>query len=354
MENKQRIKKINELIKKNNLDFLFISSLKNVTYLSLFTGTSGIIIHTPSSNYFITDSRYVERAREEVENYKVIITKDGYLEEIINIVKKYNNVKTFGFEDGIKFKDYRTIKEKIGLEMFPVNLENIRMIKQPEEVNNIKKAVLIAERAFKNVINNIKPGVIEKEIADELNYQMKKYGAEESPFQIIVASGIKTSRPHAKTDEKIIKKGEVIVVDWGCSFKGYNSDLTRIIVIGKVDEDVLKVYKMLKIAQDKAIEKIKSGEQISEVDILVREILKKDGLEKYFTHNLGHGIGLNIHEPPHINSKAKGVFKNGMVFTIEPGIYFPGDWGLRVEDTITIKKDISEKISTLGNDIIQL
>ncbi|NQT95730.1 MAG: aminopeptidase P family protein, partial [Candidatus Omnitrophica bacterium] len=212
----------------------------------------------------------------------------------------------------------------------------LRAIKDQQEVGLIKKAAAIAKKAYKSIKRELKEGKRETDIAGKIDFLVKKLGADRPSFETIVASGANASMPHAKPTAKRIKNSEAIIVDFGARLKGYNSDLTRTSFVGKIDKHFKLIYSIISIAQSKAINKIRPGVKISEIDKAARSYIVKKGFGKYFTHALGHCIGIDVHELPSINSKNHSVLKEGMVFSVEPGIYIPGSGGVRIEDMILV------------------
>ena len=338
----ERLAKVREILARKKLDGLFITDPVNRNYLSGFTGSTATLFFTQKTALFVTDARYTIQAGKEVsQNFKIIEVKTSkeYFRTFRDVVKT-DRVKTLGVEAGeMTLSRYEALKKHLlGVKFSPESglIEALRETKSGEELARIRKAVEIAEAAFKKTLKKLKPGVLESEIAAELEYNMKLGGAEGIAFTTIVASGERGALPHGTASGKEIKAGELIVIDFGAVFQGYCSDLTRTVGLGIINEPKIKQYKVVYEAQQKAVSSIKSGVNLSVPDKKARNYLKKNGMEKYFTHGLGHGLGCQVHENPSISSKTKGIFKAGMVVTVEPGVYYKGSHGIRIENDVIV------------------
>lgn len=341
--------KIQEELDKKKLDGFLITNPVNRNYLTGFTGSAGYLLITREKIYFITDRRYIEQAKLEVHGFKIIITSD-YFKKICEIIIN-EKIKKLGYEyNNMLVSQYEFFKEKIkkikliGIKSF---IEDLRIIKTEEEISLIKRAVKIAESAYKKTLFRIKEGISEKDVACELEYNIRKLGADGVSFPTIIASGKRGSLPHGVSTDKKLKKGELIVIDFGVKDRGYCSDLTRTVGLGIIQKSYKEKYKVVYHSQQEAISFVKSGVKLSDIDKKARNYLKKYRLHKYFTHSLGHGIGKEVHEGPKISYKSSGFVKEGMVFTIEPGIYIPCKFGIRIENIIIVKKG---SIEVLGED----
>jgi len=341
-----RIKSLCGLIREP-LDGFLITNLTNVRYLSNFTGTSGFIIITPKRRSFFTDFRYIAQAKKEITGFKIEEFKDQ--NKAIKKFCKMAKVKNLGFESPyMPFSFYKSLKKSLSpIKLIPIHgiVESLRVVKDKEEMRNIRKAVSILEKGLRAILSLLKEGVSEKEIALELEYQLKKFGAQKLSFDLIVASGKRSALPHGVASSKKIMKGDLVTIDFGCSYQGYNTDATRSFVIGKANKRQEQIYNIAKEAQGIAIEKIKPGMACEEIDRVARDFIKKQGLGKYFGHGLGHGVGLEVHEEPRISKKVKDKIKEGMVFTIEPGIYIQNFGGIRIEDMVYVRKSGCEVLT---------
>lgn len=338
-----RIKKLREVIKKTSIDAVLVTSPENIFYLSGFTGSAGCIFITPSQKYILSDFRYWDQIAEESPGYKLIKTeRDGSIAALKNLLKNYPNIKKVGFEDDkISFAAHKKITKDLNSLKF-VSMEGkitgLRIIKSEHELEFMKKAAIIANKALERVRKSIKPGVTEKYIASLLQMEMKEMGAEKESFDIIVASGPNGALPHAKPGDRKIKKDDLIVIDFGAKYNGYCSDMTRTICLGTMSPKQEKIYKIVERAQRAALNYIKAGVICGDVDKKARNLIEKEGYGKNFGHGLGHGIGIEVHEGPYFRPNVKTVLRPGMVISVEPGIYISGFGGVRIEDLVLVTR----------------
>ncbi len=327
-------------MKEKDIEAFVIYKFVNVTYITGFTGDDSVALVTHDKAIFITDGRYTEQAQKEVKDFEVIEHKTG-IKEVLKEYIKTLEIKKLAFEENISYGQYRELKELLEIELIPqANLvETLRMVKDEEEIENIKKAQNITDRAFEHLLKFIKVGMTEKEVALELEYFMKKQGAEDLSFDTIVASGKRSSLPHGKASEKVIEKGDFVTIDFGCKVGGYCSDMTRTIVMGKASEKQKEIYNIVLEAQQKAIDNIRAGITSKEADLLARSVIEEKGYGQYFSHSLGHGVGLEVHEAPSLSFKKEEILKEGAIVTVEPGIYIPDFGGVRIEDMVLLKED---------------
>lgn len=251
----------------------------------------------------------------------------------------------------------RTLKKRFPKNRFPLTsglIESVATVKDDSEIEHIQRAVAITDKVFKKILTVVRPGVPEKEIAAEISYWHMRYGADTDAFEPIVASGIRGALPHARASEKIIRKGELVTLDFGCRCKGYHSDLTRTIAVGKPSSKARKLYAAVLQAQERAIEAARAGMTGSELDAVSRRSLRRAKLANYFTHSLGHGLGLQVHEMPRLSRLSRDVLLAGTVVTIEPGVYLPGFGGVRIEDDVVIREGHCEVLNSSPKDLIVL
>ena len=352
MNFKSRINLIKTKLRKSNLDAAFFTSRENRRYLSGFTGSDGILMITRYKIILLVDSRYIDQAKKETKGVKIIgfFPGENYVDSLCRIIKE-EKWKRIGFnESRVSVKFLNSLKKKVknvrlvSLGEYP---EKMRGVKDKGELKNIRIAIKIAEKAFKKVVPRVKPGISEKDVQTELIYRLRKFGSEELPFEPLVASGRRTVFPHALPSKNRLKRGEMVVIDFGARFSGYSSDITRTIVLGKMNEKHKKIFKALRQAEEAARKMLRDGVKCKDVDKAVRESLKKEGLDKYFLHGAGHGIGLAVHEAPKISKSSKDILKKGMVVTIEPGIYIPRFGGVRIEDMYLVLKRRAKKLTSL-------
>lgn len=335
---------------KSGIDGFLITDLINVRYLSGFTGSSGFIVIADKDAIFVTDFRYEEQAKEEVKGHKFRFERTERTKEIKKIIEDYG-IKKLGFEDhSVNYAFFKKLLKKgIKLKAITGSVESLRLVKSDEELSCIKKAVQRAENAFRKLQSSIKPGITELKLALKFEEFLKKEGCKKIPFEVIVASGLMSALPHAKPSNKIIKKGDLIVFDWGGECNGYYSDMTRTVLLKGGDTTKQKeLYYTVLEAQSRAIKAVKAGIKAAEIDRAARSYIKEQGYGEKFGHGTGHGIGLAVHERPYISWKSRDMIGQGMVFTIEPGIYLPGFGGVRIEDMVAVRKNGAERLTKLS------
>jgi Xaa-Pro aminopeptidase len=321
------------------LQALLVTEIAHVRYISGFSGTNGLCVITPTKQFFITDRRYITQARQEIKGFTVIIAKQD-LFPLLAERKLLPRRARIGFESKhISVDELGNLKKLLPDRQFvPATniLETITAVKDGKEIELIRSATEITDRVFKKVLNVLRSGVTEYDISAEISYWHRKYGAECDAFDPIVASGRRGALPHARASSKIIRRGEMVVLDFGCRYRGYHSDMTRTIAVGRPSAEMKKVYQIVLDAQMKAIDLIRSGVLARSVDAVARRHIKQSGYGRYFIHSLGHGLGIQIHEPLRLSVLSRAVLETGNVVTIEPGIYIPGCGGVRIEDDVVV------------------
>jgi len=331
-----RLNNLRKALVQNSVDAMLVSQSENRRYLSGFDGSAGYLLITEKKAILATDFRYTEQADSQAPDFEVARIK-GKLSEWFPELIAGASVKKLGFEaDDVSYSAYTQFSDALAeVELVPVKevVERLRVVKESEEIEYIEKAVGIADTAYNKVSNEIKAGMTEKQVAWEMEKSLRENGSEAVPFEIIVASGPNAALPHAKPTDRVINPGEPVVIDMGAKYRGYASDLTRTMCPGEPDETYLKIYRTVLDAQEAAEAIIKGGMTGQEADGIAREIIKKAGYGEPFGHSLGHGVGLAEHELPHLSPNADGTLEDGMVYTVEPGIYLSGWGGVRIEDT---------------------
>jgi Xaa-Pro aminopeptidase len=347
-----REKDIQRILSLKGLDAFLVTNMKNIRYLTGFTGSSGFAIITRDKGLFFTDFRYEEQSKKEVKGFEVAIEKGKRIKLIQSFVKKLG-IKKLGFEKSISYEFYELLKGVHAALLPQKNLiEGMRKIKSEEEIGSIKEAVRRAEGAFLKIKPRIKPGAKEREIALRIEEQLKKAGCGNIPFDIIVASGKNSSMPHARPTEKKIEKGDFVIIDWGGEADGYFSDMTRTLLMDGNDlSEKIKIYNTVNYARQKAIKSIREGLKTQEIDSAVRNAIKKAGYGEFFGHGTGHGVGLDVHEYPHVSWNKGEKIRNNMVFTVEPGIYIPELGGVRIEDMILVRNGKAELLTGLSREL---
>lgn len=350
-----RLSKLRKMMGEKNLDGVILYKPENRRYISGFTGTSGYAVLTMDKAFFITDFRYIQQAHRECAAYEII--EHNNRRSVYSILNDLN-IKTLGFEeDFVTYGQYQEFLEKLTkTKLLPLDgtMNALRKIKDADEIANIEKAAIITDEAFGYICEYIKPGVTEKEIALELELYMKRKGASALSFEIIVASGIRSSLPHGRASHKVIEKGDFITMDFGCVLNGYCSDMTRTIVVGKAKERQKEIYRIVLEAQIKALEAIKPGMAGIDVDKIARDVITAKGYGEHFGHGLGHGVGLEVHEDPRLSPTSKDILEAGMVVTDEPGIYIPDFGGVRIEDLVVVTETGNQVLSKSPKELIEL
>jgi len=351
----KRIEKV--FVRDEKIEAVFITKKENVRYLSNFKGDESFLLLTrDKKKYLLTDFRYVEQAKKEASEFEVIDYRGKLYEAILDILSKHH-IDSLYFEGyNLTFSTFSDMKEKIGDRIYPLSfsIDEIRAVKDEEEIELIKRAVEITDKAFEHILKFIKPGVSENEVVAELNYFILKNGAKGFSFEPIVASGKRSSLPHGTATNKKIEYGDVVTIDFGCNFDGYMSDMTRTIFVGKSDTTMIRIYNIVKEAQQRAEEFIKEGMKCLEVDKMARDYIGSFGYIEKFGHSLGHGVGLEIHELPRLSPKSEAILKENMVVTVEPGIYLEDVGGVRIEDLVVVKKDGCEVLTGSTKEMIIL
>ncbi|AEH51631.1 M24 family metallopeptidase [Pseudothermotoga thermarum] len=358
------MKKVQKLIEKMNemdLDLVLIYSVENSSkpstyYLSGFTGSFSCLVIAKEKQYIITDSRYFEQAKSQTSFELVEFRGPDFIGTIASVVRQFNPRK-IGLEfQRISHATFLKISEKIESEFVPIDqiLSEMRMIKDEEEIANIKKAVEISEKALQKTLEIVKEGVSEKDIAAELEYNMKKLGADGTAFETIVLTGPRTSLPHGRPTTRKLGKNEPILFDFGAQVNGYCADITRTFFYGNPSEEFLKVYQTVYEAQTLALEKGSAKLSGKELDAIARERINQSGYGQFFGHGLGHGLGLEVHEEPRVNSLNEKPLPVNSVVTIEPGIYLEGIFGVRIEEDVVVKEDKLERLTTFQRELIIL
>jgi Xaa-Pro aminopeptidase len=339
----ERLRKLRKLIAEKGLDALLISQPENLRYLCGFTG-SGWLLISQRNAILALDFLYVEQAKGESPDFEIVQIKQDLHYWLPSLVFDLGWHK-FGFEANlISYDGYQKLSEaitskQINLELVPTTgiVEQLRSIKELEELVLITKAVELADAAFQQAKAIVRPGITEKEAAWEIEKILRQKGSEGVPFEIIVASGPNSALPHARPTDKTICAGEPVIIDMGARINGYCSDLSRTLFLGRPNKTFQEIYDIVLKAQATAMERIKSEMAASEADQLARTVIQQAGYGDAFGHGLGHGVGLAVHEFPRLGLSSSDSLADGMVFTIEPGIYLAGQGGVRIEDMVVLE-----------------
>ena len=351
----KRLTNLHQLMEKHNLGGIIITKPENRRYFSGFTGSAGLLLVNRQSQKLITDFRYIEQAKQQAPLYQIVRHKASILDTLAENANKLGKVR-IGFEsDFVTWEIHRNLVNCLpNAELIPIQIDALRMIKDDNELTLLRKAVEIADSAFNQILSIIKPGVTELEIASELEYQMRKLGSAKPAFDTIVASGARGALPHGLASTKVIETGDFITIDFGAVYQGYYSDMTRTVVVGKATAKQREIYNIVLTAQLAGIKAVKTGKSGKDVDAVSRQIISDAGYGEYFGHGLGHGVGLVIHEDPRLSPSSNSILAEGMIVSVEPGIYLP-DWGgVRIEDLVVVSATGCTILTTSGKDLIEL
>lgn len=364
----QRIEALRKAIAAQNLDALLVLVEENRRYLSGFTGedtqcdeSAGALLITPSRLVLATDSRYREHAEIEAPLYEIVCYKKGLAKQLPALTT-HLKIRRLGFESicatvlQLNQWEKALAENDVAVELVPTEdlVENLRIIKSADEIEKTRRALSLAEKAFSRAIARAKPGMRERELAWEMEKAMREAGADELSFPTIVASGANSALPHAVPGDRRIRASEPLLVDWGARLDGYCSDTTRTVIVGRPDDKFLNVYHTVLTAQQKAIAAIRAGVHVRDVDSVARTYINEKGFEGKFGHGLGHGTGLAVHEQPRLSPLADAVLEEGMLCTVEPGIYLPGWGSVRIENQVVVRKDGAESLNSLDTELIRL
>jgi Xaa-Pro aminopeptidase len=333
---------------------IIIKNIKNIRYLSNFSGSYGIIYMEKDRSLFICDRRYEERCYKEVKNFEILIVREPFREALLRSSSKKNLLAEYLDLSLAELEIIREISKDIEVKDISYVIRNFRMKKDGEEKRLIKEASKINKRAYERFAGFVEKNIgkiTERDAALELEYLMRKEGSETPYFPTIVASGGNASVPHAKPSDKKIEQGPILI-DFGSVKDGYSTDETVVLYAGKVDEEYKRMWEILRDAKNYAVDSIKVGERLSLPEARAREFLSRYDLEKFFVHSIGHGVGLEVHELPKLSRDSNGVFEEGMVFTIEPGIYIKEKLGIRLEDVICLSYSGIEILTEINKEAI--
>lgn len=354
-----RVERLKILFPTREIDGVIITKAENRRYITGFTGSSGVVIVSGERQVLVTDFRYLEQAAEQAAGFEIADGSSDMVGKIKEVVADLK-IQRLGFEAaGMTFFEYQEYHNKLSsvTTMVPQLhgiVEELRLVKDEEEICMLKKAAEMADAAFEHILTFIKPGLTELEVALELEYYMKKMGSEKNAFDFIVASGPRASLPHGVASHRVIQSGEFVKMDYGAVYQGYHSDITRTVVVGEATDKMIEIYNIVKKAQLTVLEQIQEGMTTAEVDLIARNIIAEAGYGPNFGHGLGHGLGLEIHENPRVSFRDSTVLKAGMVVTVEPGIYIPQWGGVRIEDDVVIAKGGCRILTTATKELIKL
>ncbi|MFA6186108.1 MAG: Xaa-Pro peptidase family protein [Phycisphaerae bacterium] len=347
---KNRLCQVRQTLAEKNFDAAIVANTSNVRYLSGFEGDDSWLIVTEKNLFLITDSRYTLQAKKQCPLCKIVERKTSIIDAACDTLKKIKGVKTVCIENRVEIRVFNSLQKKLTVSLKPIGnlVEAVRQIKDVAEIAAIKLAGKIAKKALEKVLSGIYSGIRETELAAMLDYEMKKSGAMPA-FETIVAFGSNSAMPHHRPTDRKLKKNDTILIDFGAKFKGYCCDITRCFAVGKVSKLYKKVYEAVFAAQQSAIKTVRAGQSLIAVDNAARGIIKSAKLPIY-GHGTGHGLGLEVHESPTISVLSKDNLKQGNVITIEPAVYLPGKFGIRIEDDVLVANSGYKTITSTLND----
>lgn len=349
-----RVSALEAALAAHDLDGFLVTGQNNIYYLTGFWGTAGTVFVSGQRRLFLTDARYTLIAKQQVKGFDIIETRSP-LTEIAQIIKQ-DNLTKIGFENTVSYAFYQHLCGVFeGYELVGAAdvIENLRLIKDADEIATIRRACQISDQAFLDALDFIKPGKTELEVANFLDFRMRELGASGLSFEPIVASGYRSSMPHGVASDKVIASGESLTLDFGCYYNHYVSDMTRTIHIGQVTDEERQLYDLVLRSNQALIAQAKAGMSYKDYDGVARQVLVDAGYGAYFTHGIGHGMGLDIHEVPFFH-KPEGQLKAGMVVTDEPGLYIEGKYGVRIEDDLLVTETGCEVLTLAPKELIVL
>jgi Xaa-Pro aminopeptidase len=354
MDHKGRRHRLRQVLASNRLDALLIAHLPNIFYLCGFSGSAGAMVLTEPASMFFTDGRYTSQARAEVQGAKTVIGKKGPLAAAADWLSRHISKGARSYRLGIEAEHLTvaartrlaaSLPSKVRLREAPELVERARMVKDAQEIKRIRAAVLLGAGLFDVALAVIRPGLKETEVAAEMEFAARKRGATAMSFSTIIASGRRSALPHGRASTTPVADRGFVVCDFGVILSDYCSDMTRTVHVGQASPAERSAYQAVKDAQQAAVDAVKPGISVGEVDRAARKSLQNSGLGKYFTHSTGHGVGLEIHEGPRVAAGQTEVLRPGMVITIEPGVYVPGRFGVRIEDMVVVTEQGCEVLT---------
>ena len=338
------------------IDAVLVQSPENRFYFTEFAASDGFLVLSEHRKLFYADARYYEEAKAKLTEFTVkCVYRGGAYSDIARDLAQAG-VKTLGYED-----EYITVSAFKGLEaafgaytLAPASavINSLRLVKSPEEITHITAAQRIAEKAFERVTGALRPGVTEKEVKAQIVAECYKHGADELAFKPIVAFGENTALPHHEPSDRKLEKTDIILLDFGVKLNGYASDMTRTFCLHEPAAQIARLYEVVLSAQTYALKHIRAGMTCREADSLAREYIRANGYDAEFSHSLGHGVGLMVHEPPSVSETSGELLLPGMVITVEPGVYLPGVGGVRIEDLVVVREDGAENLTLTEKKLV--
>ena len=359
MDYRGRQKRLLETLTDHKLHSLLITHPPNVRYLCGFTGSAAALLIGSEVRLFFTDGRYTQQAREQVEGARVVISRANPITAAALWLGKKRARHALGVEAEHTSLATRTILSRTlprGVRLRTVSnlVERQRMLKDPAELEKIRAAVLLASGLFDHLVKTVRPGIYETDVAAELEYQARKAGAEEMSFPTIIAAGTRSALPHGRASRHLIPQRGFVVCDFGVILDGYCSDMTRTLYVGRPSEQDRRMYQAVHDSQQAGLDAVQAGVSAADVDRASRSVLRRAGWARYFTHSTGHGVGLEIHEPPRLAAGQRELLSVGMVVTVEPGAYVPEHGGVRIEDMVVVGDHGPEILTPTSKELIAI
>lgn len=356
--NAARIERLRTALEKRGLDAMLVRFASNLRYISGYSGSNGLALITGDEAFFFTDFRYKTQAAHEVKHMKVIVPEGN---DLFTEMQKHSCLRpgmSCGFEGNhLNYETYQKLEE-----LFPdtefknvsMLMESLASVKEESEIENLQKAAEITDKAFMALLEEIKPGISERQLDARLSFIMKSLGSERDSFDTIIASGTNGAKPHHQPSEKKLERGEFVTIDFGAMYKGYHADVTRTVCLGKADTKQKEIYHIVLEAQELAIKHIQAGISGKAADAIARDLIAKKGYGDYFGHGLGHGLGLEIHAEPRLSPKYEEKLQTNQIVTVEPGIYLPGWGGVRIEDDVIVLGEDCRNLTTAPKELLEL
>ncbi|MDD3365118.1 MAG: Xaa-Pro peptidase family protein [Syntrophomonas sp.] len=335
-----------QFMKENRLDVFMVTKPENIRYLSAFSGGSDAkLVISSDGQYILTDSRYIEQAKRECPDWELMQEHVGRLDSLASICDKYNRLAVESH--CLSYDQFQQYANRLKSELVPLanTIERHRVVKDELELDLLRTSARIGDSVFSQICLEIQEGVSEKHIANRITYLLKEGGSSRESFDTIAVAGENAALPHGQPGNRLLSRGDMLTLDFGGFYQGYAGDMTRTVMIGEASPKLRDIYQQVLEAQELGVSLINAGVSCREIDVQVREVLRKYGLDIYFQHGTGHGVGLEIHEIPRLSPLSDDILQEGMVVTVEPGVYIPGWGGVRIEDTVIVKKGGCEIIT---------
>lgn len=357
-----RLAGVRRKIKEDGAPAALISLTSNLRYLTGFEdvidrGINAACLVTEDLALFYTDSRYVEAATAAAAGgpWEVRLQKENLYVELCEDLHE-QGVASLLLESGVPYGRFKFVSEQFrgAVRVVDRMVETLRQIKEPEEIDRMAEAAAIADRGFEHILTFMRPGVTEQEVALELEFAMRRAGSEEMPFPLIVATGPNGARPHAIPGQRKLEAGDLVVLDFGARVGGYCSDMTRTVAIGEASKDQRRLYDAVLEANEAGLAAVRSGIPCAEIDLAAREVLERHGLGATFTHGVGHGVGLDVHEMPTVGPRSTESVRENSVITVEPGVYIEGTAGVRIEDLVVVESSGHRRLTNAPKELIEI